>query len=85
MKNRQGVKTTTQSGSQTIPFPEGPPEPRLLLAHYKERLEALIHDERFEEAGNLNQKIQTLKDTLKSNQNLKPEKPSLIDKFLHFI
>ena len=89
MRNQQDGKEATQSKTlQTVSFPwivQGPSEQRLLLAYFKERLEALIQDERYEEAGELNHEIQTLKDTLKEKQNLKHESHDRIGKFFHFI
>ena len=86
MKNqRSGKDAFTLESPQATPSVKAPPEPKVIIAYFKERLDALIHDERYEEAGELNHKIQTLKETLKTTRNPKPENPSLLSKFCHFI
>lgn len=50
---------------------KGPPDQKLVLAYIKERLEALIHDERYEEAGKLAVEVRNLKEVLKEKSALK--------------
>lgn len=64
---RWGIEMTLPDLLKAVSLPRGrkeQPKPGVAFAYFKEYLEAFIHDERYEEAAQMNEKSQEFKRSL---------------------